>query len=131
MSQLQQPHCAQTHDEMRRQSLVLILHDTATLDFTSHTTLDETGSIGNGHGRGFLQHNALAVIPHPRQVLGLTDQQIVARTECPQSETDAEYRNRDKPPGTRRLWIGYQRLQDLVLGHQIRLRNHGEDVGNR
>ncbi|MCZ2342750.1 MAG: hypothetical protein LC104_13315 [Bacteroidales bacterium] len=40
-------------------------------------------------------------------------------------------RKRDKPPGTRRLWIGYQRLQDLVLGYQIRLRNRGEDVGNR
>ena len=35
------------------------------------------------------------------------------------------------PPGTRLLWTGYQRLQDVVLGDQARLRKLGKDVGNR
>ena len=39
-------------------------------------------------------------------------------------------RTGDGPPGTRLLWTGYQRFQDLVLGDQARLRKLGNDVGN-
>ena len=35
-------------------------------------------------------------------------------------------RTGDGPPGTRLLWTGYQRLQDLVLGDQARLRKTRE-----
>src|SRR6267378_1444556 len=61
------PHWEQTRRTMHRQPLVLILHDTTELDFTSHRRLRGAGQIGNEYGRGFLQHNSLAVIPEPRQ----------------------------------------------------------------
>jgi len=68
---VQQPHWQQTRQAMARAPLVLILHDTTVLDFTSHPALQGAGPIGDGKGRGFLQHNSLAVVPEPRQVLGL------------------------------------------------------------
>jgi hypothetical protein len=46
---------------MAGQPLVLVLHDTTQLDFTSHAALQGTGPIGEGHARGFLQHNSLAM----------------------------------------------------------------------
>jgi hypothetical protein len=58
---------------MAKQPLVLILHDTTEMDFTSHTALEGSGPIGDGDGRGFLQHNSLAVLPTPRQVEALPD----------------------------------------------------------
>jgi hypothetical protein len=69
------PHWEQTRQAMRQQPLVLILHDTTELDYTSHRALSGVGPIGNGGGRGLLQHNTLAVVPTPRQVLGLAFQQ--------------------------------------------------------
>ena len=40
-------------------------------------------------------------------------------------------RKSEGPPGTRTLWQGYQRLQDFVLGYQIRQRKRQGDVGKR
>ena len=40
-------------------------------------------------------------------------------------------RKHDGDPGVKTLWRGYQRLQDLLLGYQIRGPSHGKDVGNR
>ena len=54
---LQGPHWQQTRLEMGKQGLVLILHDTSEMDFTEHTALQGIGPIGDGKGRGFLQHN--------------------------------------------------------------------------
>ena len=43
-------------------SPVLILHDATELDFTSHASVGETlGQIGNGHHRGYIAQNSLAV----------------------------------------------------------------------
>src|SRR5690349_16917799 len=53
---VQTPHWEQTRQEMARHPLVLNLHDTTTLDFTSHPALVGTGQIGDGNGKGFLQH---------------------------------------------------------------------------
>ena len=68
---IQTPHWDQTRRAMGQHPTVLIRHDTTELDSTSHPALDGTGPIGNGSGRGFLQHNSLDVVPEPRQVLGL------------------------------------------------------------
>ena len=43
--------------------LVLLVHDTTELDYTSHSALVGRGPIGNHRGSGFLQHNSLAVVP--------------------------------------------------------------------
>ena len=40
------------------QPIPLILHDTTELDYTYHRALGGTGRIGDGGGRGFLQHNS-------------------------------------------------------------------------
>src|SRR5436190_17850547 len=84
LSAVQEPHRAQTRQAMRQQPLVLVLHDTSELDFTRHKCLQGIGQIGNEFGRGFLQHNSLAVLRKPRQVLGLAYQQLCVRRPAPQ-----------------------------------------------
>src|SRR5579862_1519206 len=63
---VQTPHWQQTRDAFGQHKLVLVLHDTSLLDFTHHLALQDVGPIGDGTGRGFLQHNSLAVVPQPR-----------------------------------------------------------------
>ena len=71
-------HFAQTRAAMERASgPVLVLHDTTELNFTSHEALTGTGPVGDGLGRGFLQHNSLAILADTEQVLGLADQQLI------------------------------------------------------
>lgn len=96
MNALQTPHWQQTRHSMGQHPLVLLLHDTTSLDFTTHLALDGSGPIGNGYGRGFLQHNCLAVIPQPRQVLGLAYQQVELRKESPKRETARQRRERER-----------------------------------
>ena len=40
-------------------------------------------------------------------------------------------RKSDGDPGVKTLWRGYQRLQDLLLGYQLRGPSQGKEVGNR
>src|ERR1700686_2257979 len=47
-----QPHWERTRDAMAKEPLVLILHDTTELDYTSHPKLTGVGQIGNEWGRG-------------------------------------------------------------------------------
>ncbi len=96
MSAIQEPHWQQTRAEMAKQPLVLILHDTTELDFTDHSALEGTGPIGDGNGRGFLQHNSLAVLPKPRQVLGLAFQQWQVRQEAPKNEHTSKRKRRER-----------------------------------
>ncbi len=102
LSAIQQPHWEQTRAEMAKQPLVLILHDTTEMDFTSHTALEGTGPIGDGNGRGFLQHNSLAVLPEPRRVLGLAFQQWQVRKEAPKKEHTSKRKRRERES---QLWL--------------------------
>lgn len=99
---IQTPHWEQTRRAMGQHPVVLILHDTTELDYTSHAALTGTGPIGDGRGRGFLQHNSLAVVPTPRRVLGLAYQQVELRQEAPEHETASERRRRERES---KLWI--------------------------
>ena len=81
------PHFRLTHQRMNQPDPVLILHDTTELDFTAHAALRGTGPIGDGGGRGFLQHNSLAIHAETGEVLGLAFQQIVTRQPCSQGES--------------------------------------------
>ena len=87
-------HFQATRDRMDQTDPVLILHDTTELDFTSHPALRGTGSIGDGNGRGFLQHNSLAVSAPTGEILGLAFQQVLTRTEHPKGETRVQRRDR-------------------------------------
>ena len=99
---VQHNHWQLTRAAMRQQPGVLILHDTSQLDFTSHPALQGTGPIGEGHARGFLQHNSLAVVPQPRQVLGLAYQQCRVRQAAPAGETSARRKLRERESD---LWL--------------------------
>lgn len=96
------PHWELTRQAMRQQPLVLILHDTSELDFTSHSKLQGMGQIGNENGKGFLQHNSLAVLPQPRQVLGLAYQQLRVRQPAPEGESTYQRKRR---PRESDLWL--------------------------
>jgi hypothetical protein len=93
---LVQPHCQRTRQAIARQPLVLILHDTTELDFTSHKALQGVGPIGDGNGKGFLQHNSLAVLPQPRQVIGLTHQQLWIRPDKAPRQSSYQRKQRQR-----------------------------------
>jgi hypothetical protein len=96
LAAVQQPHWEQTRQAMGRAPLVLVLHDTTELDYSSHRHLAGAGQIGNEHGRGFLQHNSLAVVPRPRQVLGLAYQQLTVRRPAPAGESTYQRKRRER-----------------------------------
>lgn len=81
-------HFQLTRTEMEQAGVpVLIIHDTTELDFTSHKALEGTGPVGGGWGRGFLQHNSLAIRADNQQILGLAYQQLTTRKPAPKGET--------------------------------------------
>jgi hypothetical protein len=96
LAAIMQPHWDQTRQAMAEQPLVLIVHDTTELDFTSHHALAGIGPIGNERGRGVLQHNSLAIVPQPRQVLGLAYQQCRVRQPAPQGESTSQRKRRPR-----------------------------------
>src|SRR5476649_2831386 len=55
------PHRQQTLERMQaHHGVILVLHDTTLLDYSSLKSLaDVLGSIGEGHGQGYLCHNTL------------------------------------------------------------------------
>jgi len=87
LQRIQQPHWERTRRAMAELPVVLLVHDTTELDFTSHHALRGAGPIGNDNGRGFLQHNSLAFSPDGSRLLGLAYQQIKVRQPAPEKET--------------------------------------------
>src|SRR5260370_15195955 len=92
----------QTRQAMGREAVVLVLHDTSELDYSSHRRLKGIGQIGNERGRGLLQHNSLAVVPQPRRVLGLAYQQLKVRQPAPEGENTTQRKQRRRESG---LWL--------------------------
>ena len=83
---------------------VLIVHDATKLDYSSLSTLaDALGQIGDGHGRGYICQNVLAVDAKTGEVLGLIDQILHRRDEVPDDETLTEHR--DRPTRESLLWV--------------------------
>lgn len=116
---VQAPHRARVREAMAAEPVALILHDTTTLDFLSHRALAGAGPTGDGVGRGFLQHNSLAVTP-AGAVLGLAHQRIAVRREAPDGECSAARKRRTResdlwrdgiagvgrpPEGAETLWV--------------------------
>jgi hypothetical protein len=96
------PAVTATHFERTRTGMaqvsapVLVLHDTTELNFTTHGALTGTGPVGDGVGRGLLQHNSLAIVAGTQQVLGLAYQRVTTRTPAPEGETRTERLHRDR-----------------------------------
>lgn len=55
------PHLERTRDACRQPGEYLIIEDTTCLDYTNHPATEDLGVIGDGQGRGFDLHTALAV----------------------------------------------------------------------
>ena len=90
-------HFEQTRTQMEQISTpVLVIHDTTELNFTTHGALTGTGPVGDGVGRGFLQHNSLAILAETQQILGLAYQQLTTRIPAPEGETRTERLHRDR-----------------------------------
>jgi hypothetical protein len=82
---------------------VLLLHDTTELNYTSRKAMaDELGQIGDGHGRGLLCHNVLAVDASTGAVLGLMNQRLHRRPRVSKNELPAQRRERASRES--RLW---------------------------
>lgn len=96
LAAVQQPHWQHTRHAMAQVPLVLQVHDTTELDYTRHRALAGQGPIGDHRGTGFLQHNSLAIVPAPRQVLGLSYQQWLVRQPTPAGETPAQRKRRPR-----------------------------------
>jgi hypothetical protein len=90
-------HFARTRQSMNTSDVILIVHDTTQMDFTSHQALhDQLGPIGQGEGRGLLQHNSLAVRARDGWLLGLAYQQLLARRPAPPGETRTQRKHRER-----------------------------------
>jgi hypothetical protein len=98
-----EPHRQRTLDAMRQaDGPVLVIHDTTELDYTSLSSLTELGQIGNGRGRGYECHNALAVHAPTRAVLGLANQILARRDTVGKGESRQARRERETRES--RLW---------------------------
>jgi hypothetical protein len=90
-----QPHIQATLERLRRTpTTVLILEDIVELDFSNQATLGSLGQIGNGGGRGYECHHALAVDPDSGELIGLVCQQLHSRPRVPAREGVAARRAR-------------------------------------
>lgn len=134
------PHQAQTLVRMREQTgVVLILHDTTELDYTTLTSID-LAPIGNGGRRGYLCHNSLAVTADG-DVLGLVNQILFRRPRRSKKEkksASAKRKNRESrlwkrgsaavpPPPAGALWVDVaDRGSDITefLAHEINAGKH-------
>lgn len=100
---VQSPHRELTRQAMSRHEVVLVFHDTSTLDFSSHAALVGDGPIGDGNGHGFLQHNSLAFAADGKTLLGLIHQQVFVREAAPPNESAAARKRRQARES--RVWV--------------------------
>ena len=102
------PHIEETLERLRRiPTTVLIVHDIVELDYSNQMTLGGLGQIGNGGGRGYECHNALAVDPQSGELIGLVAQQLHSRDRAPAGEGVAARRDRDSRESL--LWVNAAR----------------------
>jgi hypothetical protein len=98
-----QPHIDRTFTRVRQHpGVCLFLHDGTELDFSGLRSIATLGPIGNGHNRGYLCHNSLAVDPGSRTVLGLVGQILHTRVPVPKGE--GVKAKRERASRESRLW---------------------------
>jgi len=93
-----QPHLERTRRACREPGEYLIIEDSSNLDFSRHRKTQDLGVIGDGNGRGFELHSALAVRvegwtveERPEgQVVGLFDQRCRRPRPAPKGESRRE-----------------------------------------
>jgi hypothetical protein len=97
-AKIQSVHLENTLSRCRQPGEHLIIEDTTLLDYSASAAALDLGIIGNGHGRGFELHSALAVRVEgwtleqkpEGMVVGLLGQQCDCPTPRPPGETEAQ-----------------------------------------
>jgi hypothetical protein len=102
------PHCERTRQACRQPGEYLLIEDTTLLDYSQHVAAADLGVIGDGGGRGFELHSALAVRvegwtleQQPEgTVVGLFGQQCRRPKPAPAKETRGERLGRPRKSQT-------------------------------
>jgi hypothetical protein len=90
--------------EAQQHDIVLILHDSTELDYSTHKSLAaQLGQVGRGLKHGYLCHTSLAVTAEGREVLGLVNQVLHRRVRASKHETLPQRRARASRES--RLWL--------------------------
>jgi hypothetical protein len=115
------PHVRRTTDLLLRQrGVVLVVHDPTELDYSGLASLaGQLGQIGEGHGKGYICHNSLAVLPQGKAVLGLLGQILHRRDRVPKDETPAQCAARESRES--RLWLKAVGAIDQAVARACRL----------
>jgi hypothetical protein len=108
------PHLERTRQNRRQAGEYLLLEDTTLLDYSRHAATEDLGVIGDGAGRGFELHSALAIrveswnlAQRPEGIaVGLFDQQCHRPRPAPPRGRRA--------PNARRLAEGAGRLHEAL-----------------
>lgn len=82
---------------------LLVVHDGTEFDFSSRTSLQQLGQIGNGRGRGYIVQQSLVVDPQRGAVEGLVSQILHKRPEVSKREWIAARRARESRESL--LWL--------------------------
>lgn len=98
------PHLERTRQACRQAGEYLLIEDTTLLDYSQHPATEDLGVIGDGCGRGFELHSALAVsieswtlAQRPEGVVvGLFDQQCRTPRPAPEGETRGQRLSRPR-----------------------------------
>lgn len=142
------PHRERTRQACRQPGEYLLIEDTTLLDYSRHPAAAELGVIGDGNGRGFELHSALAVRieswtleQRPEGVVvGLFDQQCRSPRRAPEGETRrkclerprksqvwaAALKSAGRPPGGSRWIYAADRESDFYEPLQL-CQQHGVD----
>jgi len=142
------PHLERTRAACRQPGEYLLIEDTTQLDYSRHPATADLGSIGDGGGRGFELHSALAVQieswtleQRPEgSVLGLFGQACRTPRPAPEGETRGERLQRPRksqtwaaafksaggpPPGSQWIYVA-DRESDFYEPMQL-CQRHGVD----
>ena len=142
------PHLERTRQACQQAGEYLLIEDTTLLDYTRHWAAENLGVIGDGAGRGFALHSALAVrvegwtlAQEPAgRIVGLFDQQCRAPRPVPKGEPRHQRLRRARqsqawgagikaaggpPPGSRWIYVA-DRESDIYETLQT-CRGHGVD----
>jgi len=96
-NQISAVHRQGTREQAQESSVVLCVQDTTDLDYTHRTSVRGLGRIGDGRGRGFRQHTALAISEQGR-LWGILHQVWFLPCEPPEGEKRRERQARWSEP---------------------------------
>jgi hypothetical protein len=91
-----EPHWKQTRQASRSQSVVLMVQDLTSLNYSAYPSIQGLGPIGDNKGQGLHMSSVLAILPTTRQILGMAYQLPFIRQMHNQHETRTQRAKRSK-----------------------------------